>query len=102
MVHQPARQGLTSIQPEPLSPFNTFAFQTGLTQACLESTHSTEFVAKSVLNYIKKWVPYQRTAVLAGNSVHVDRTFLAAEMPEIVEWLHYRCVPCIPIQFDRN
>jgi hypothetical protein len=37
--------------------------------------------------------------VLAGNSVHVDRTFLAEEMPEIVDWLHYRIVgkpPSLP------
>ncbi|KAJ2928289.1 hypothetical protein H1R20_g8797, partial [Candolleomyces eurysporus] len=66
--------------------------KSGLTKACLQSPYSTEFVTKSVLDYIKKWVPDQRTAVLAGNSVHVDRTFLAAEMPEIVDWLHYRIV----------
>ena len=56
------------------------------------SPNTTEFVAKSVLDYIKKWIPEPRTAVLAGNSVHVDKTFLAAEMPDIVEHLHYRIV----------
>lgn len=30
--------------------------------------------------------------VLAGNSVHVDKQFLAAYMPELVEHLHYRFV----------
>ncbi|KAF6760234.1 oligoribonuclease [Ephemerocybe angulata] len=67
--------------------------KTGLTKACLESPHTTEYVAKRVLAYIKKWVPEPRIAVLAGNSVHVDKTFLAIEMPEIVEHLHYRSVP---------
>ncbi|KAH6913950.1 oligoribonuclease, partial [Coprinopsis sp. MPI-PUGE-AT-0042] len=66
--------------------------QSGLIQACLDSTHTTEDVKNQVLAYIKKWIPNQRDGVLAGNSVHVDRTFLAEEMPEIVDWLHYRIV----------
>ena len=44
------------------------------------------------MEYIKKWIPEPRTAVLAGSSVHVDKTFLAVEMPEIVDHLHYRIV----------
>ncbi|KAF8270493.1 ribonuclease H-like domain-containing protein [Lactarius quietus] len=39
----------------------------GLTAACLESKHTTESVQDEVLNYIKKWVPQQRAAILAGN-----------------------------------
>jgi len=42
------------------------------------------------MKYIKKWIPQQRAAMLAGNSVHADKVFLAREMPEIVDWLHYR------------
>lgn len=64
----------------------------GLTAACLESKHTTESVQDEVLNYIKKWVPQQRAALLAGNSVHADRIFLAKDMPKIVDWLHYRIV----------
>lgn len=64
----------------------------GLTQACLASPHSTEYVAKEVLAYIKKWIPDRRVGVLAGNSVHADRAFLVEEMPEVVDWLHYRIV----------
>ncbi|KAH9174930.1 ribonuclease H-like domain-containing protein [Lactarius sanguifluus] len=64
----------------------------GLTAACLESKHTTESVQDEVLNYIKKWVPQQRVAVLAGNSVHADRVFLAKDMPKILDWLHYRIV----------
>ena len=47
---------------------------------------------QKVLEYIKKWIPAQRIGVLAGNSVHVDRAFLAEEMPDVVDWLHYRWV----------
>lgn len=64
--------------------------QSGLTQACLTSPFSHDYVAKAVLNYIKKWIPNQRVGVLAGNSVHADRSFLVEEMPEVVNWLHYR------------
>ncbi|KAH9036140.1 oligoribonuclease [Lactarius pseudohatsudake] len=64
----------------------------GLTAACLESKHTTESVQDEVLNYIKKWVPQQRVAILAGNSVHADRVFLGKDMPKILDWLHYRIV----------
>lgn len=56
-----------------------------------------ESVSKSVLEYIKKWVPTERIGVLAGNSVHADRMFLAAQMPEIIDHLHYRCVFLVQI-----
>ncbi|KAJ3762467.1 ribonuclease H-like domain-containing protein [Lentinula raphanica] len=65
--------------------------RSGLTQSCLSSPLTRDQVAKAVLDYVKKWVPYARTAVLAGNSVHADRSFLVKEMPELVDWLHYRC-----------
>lgn len=69
---------------------NIYLPQSGLTQACINSPHTKDFVAQEVLNYIKKWVPKEKTAVLAGNSVHMDRAFLMEEMPEVVNWLHYR------------
>ncbi|KAI0732557.1 ribonuclease H-like domain-containing protein [Fomitopsis betulina] len=64
----------------------------GLTQECLESSHTTEEVEQKVLEYIKKWIPRQRAGVLAGNSVHADRAFLVQEMPKIIDHLHYRIV----------
>ncbi|RDB25361.1 putative oligoribonuclease [Hypsizygus marmoreus] len=66
--------------------------QSGLINACLTSPHSHKYVSKTVLAYIKKWIPYQRVGVLAGNSVHADRSFLVESMPEVVDWLHYRIV----------
>jgi oligoribonuclease len=47
-------------------------------------------VSKTVLDYIKKWVPESNVGVLAGSSVHADRMFLAAAMPDVVNYLHYR------------
>ncbi|PFH52109.1 hypothetical protein AMATHDRAFT_140673 [Amanita thiersii Skay4041] len=66
--------------------------QSGLTQACLSSPHSLDYVSSEVLAYIKKWIPDRSTGVLAGNTVYMDRLFLAKEMPEVVDWLHYRIV----------
>ncbi|KIM63991.1 hypothetical protein SCLCIDRAFT_1213810 [Scleroderma citrinum Foug A] len=66
--------------------------QSGLTRACLSSPYSKDDVSKAILQYIKKWIPEPRTAVLAGNSVHVDRSFLIEEMPEVIDWLHYRII----------
>ncbi|THU78921.1 ribonuclease H-like protein [Dendrothele bispora CBS 962.96] len=64
--------------------------ESGLTKACLESPYTRDYVSQAVFAYIKKWVPEQRTACLAGNSVHADRSFLVKEMPEVIDWLHYR------------
>jgi len=66
--------------------------KSGLTRACLESPHSKDDVSAAVLEYIKRWIPEKRTGVLAGSSVHADRSFLVEEMPEVVDWLHYRIV----------
>jgi oligoribonuclease len=46
----------------------------------------------AALAYVRQHVPEPRKAPLAGNSVHMDRLFLAQEMPTLTEWLHYRNV----------
>jgi oligoribonuclease len=46
----------------------------------------------AVLTYIAEQVPTPRKAPLAGNSVYVDRGFLARDMPRIDTHLHYRLV----------
>jgi len=44
------------------------------------------------LAYIREHVPEARKAPLAGSSIHTDRTFLARDMPELEQWVHYRNV----------
>ncbi|MGP6171930.1 oligoribonuclease [Microbacterium sp. A196] len=44
------------------------------------------------LAYIKRFVPQERKAPLAGNTIGTDRMFLAKYMPQIDQWLHYRNV----------
>ena len=46
----------------------------------------------AVLEYVRAFVPEQRKAPLAGNSVGTDRGFLARDMPELESHLHYRII----------
>src|SRR5690349_9991178 len=45
-----------------------------------------------VLAYVRQHVPEAGKAALAGNSVGTDRAFLARDMPQLEQWLHYRIV----------
>ncbi|CAO2647790.1 Nn.00g087120.m01.CDS01 [Neocucurbitaria sp. VM-36] len=65
--------------------------QSGLTQACLDSTTTAEEAAQGLLQYINRFVPQSRTALLAGNSVHADKSFLVRPPYNVVtDHLHYR------------
>ena len=74
--------------------------KSGLTAAVLASTTSTKQAETAILDFVKQHVPEPRTAVLAGNSVHVDRMFLLQEMPCLLDHLHYRIVGIISISFS--
>jgi oligoribonuclease len=45
-----------------------------------------------VLEYVRQFAPESGKAALAGNSVGTDRAFLARDMPELEQWLHYRII----------
>lgn len=45
-----------------------------------------------VLDYLREYVPEPAKTPLAGNTVHMDRLFLARDLPEVEAWLHYRNV----------
>jgi len=45
-----------------------------------------------VLAYIRQHVPESRKVPLCGNSIATDRSFLARDMPELDDFLHYRMV----------
>lgn len=47
---------------------------------------------EQALAYIKEHVPTARKAPLAGNTIGTDRAFLARDMPELEQWVHYRNV----------
>ncbi|OJD12503.1 hypothetical protein AJ78_06913 [Emergomyces pasteurianus Ep9510] len=65
--------------------------QSGLSAAVSASTTTPKAAAEGLLAYIKNYVPQKRTGLLAGNSVHADKAFLAYEpYAEVLQWLHYR------------
>ncbi|KAL4943006.1 hypothetical protein BDV06DRAFT_190811 [Aspergillus oleicola] len=67
--------------------------RTGLSARVQNSTVTPESAAADLLAYIKRYVPRPRTALLAGNSVHADKAFLACgPYAAVLEWLHYRIV----------
>ena len=47
---------------------------------------------EAVLAYVREFVPEPGKAPLAGNSIGTDRAFLARDMVELVDHLHYRVV----------
>ncbi|WP_447948105.1 oligoribonuclease [Microbacterium maritypicum] len=53
---------------------------------------SLEEAESQTLAYIKRFVPLERKAPLAGNTIGTDRMFLAKYMPQVDQWLHYRNV----------
>ena len=57
-----------------------------------ETGVSLEEAQREVLDYVKKFVPQPRQALLAGNSIGTDKAFLERDMPELINYLHYRVV----------
>ena len=47
---------------------------------------------KEIMDYVKQHIPEARKAPLAGSSVYVDRGFLARDLPEFDDHLHYRVI----------
>ncbi len=47
---------------------------------------------QQTLDYIKRFVPLERKAPLAGNTIGTDRMFLAKYMQQVDQHLHYRNV----------
>ncbi|WP_130492447.1 oligoribonuclease [Motilibacter rhizosphaerae] len=58
----------------------------------LASGTTLEDAEQQVLAYVREHVPDPRKAPLAGNSVATDRGFLARDMHELDDHLHYRIV----------
>jgi oligoribonuclease len=82
--------------PEELDEMDTFVkgmhTRSGLLTAMTASTISLQEAGAQTLEFLKLHIPEPRTVPLAGNSIGTDRRFLAAQLPEIEEYLHYRSV----------
>jgi oligoribonuclease len=66
--------------------------KSGLTDAVRAATLTVAEAEQQLLAYVKRFVPERRTAPLCGNSIGTDRGFLARDMPELDDHLHYRMI----------
>ena len=66
--------------------------RSGLLDLIRASTTTLEQAGAETLAFIREHCPVERTVPLCGNSIGTDRRFLAAYLPEIEEYLHYRSV----------
>jgi len=80
---------------EALEGMNDFVRQMHTSSGLLDELPSgttMEDAQQQVLNYIRRFVPTPKKALLAGNSVGTDKMFLEANMPLVIDHLHYRLV----------
>lgn len=85
------------IKPESVALENMDDFVTNMHKTSglldeLEQGISMEDAERQVLDYIQEFVPEPRKAQLAGNSIGTDKTFLSRDMPELIDYLHYRVI----------
>ncbi len=83
----------TDEQLEAMDPFVvSMHTKSGLLDQIKASAITLEDAGAETLAFIKEHVPEERTVPLCGNSIGTDRRFLAAYLPEIEEYLHYRSI----------
>jgi oligoribonuclease len=66
--------------------------KSGLTEEVRASEVTLREAEEQALAYIREHVPDAGAAPLAGNSIATDRSFLARDMPELDNHLHYRMI----------
>lgn len=64
----------------------------GLTAAVAASTTSLEDAGRQVLDFLRQHIAEPGTVPLCGNSIGTDRRFLAAYLPELHQFFHYRSI----------
>lgn len=64
----------------------------GLLAAVEASTLSLADAGAATLDFLRQHLPEAGTVPLAGNSIGTDRRFLATQLPEIENYLHYRSI----------
>ena len=85
VVHQP-ESALAIMEPVVVEMHT----KSGLLDAIRASTTTLDEAGARTLAFIKEHAPEPATVPLCGNSIGTDRRFLAAYLPEIEHWLHYR------------
>lgn len=64
----------------------------GLLDQIRASEITLEHAGAATLEFLRAHIPEPRTVPLCGNSIGMDRRFLAAHLPEIEDHLHYRSI----------
>ncbi|CDJ47936.1 oligoribonuclease, putative [Eimeria brunetti] len=64
--------------------------KSGLTEACMRATTTAAAAEQQIISFLKENGVGTGEAILAGNSIHMDKEFLRNEMPGVLEFLHYR------------
>ena len=87
VIHQP---------PDAMATMDDFVLNMHTTSGLLPqieaSTINLEQAGEATLAFLKEHISEPGTVPLCGNSIGTDRRFLAAYLPEIEEFLHYRSV----------
>ncbi len=87
VVHQPD-EALAAMDPFVVDMHT----RSGLLEAIKASTVTLEEAGAATMAFIREHVLTERTVPLCGNSIGTDRRFLAAYLPDIENYLHYRSV----------
>ena len=66
--------------------------RSGLLDAIAASTITLEDAGAATLKFLQEHIPQASSVPLCGNSIGTDRRFLAAQLPEVEGYLHYRSV----------
>ena len=87
IVHQP---------PDALAEMDDFVRKmhekSGLLPEIEKSKLALDAAGEQALDYIRERVPEPGTSPLCGNSIGVDRRFLARYLPDLDNYLHYRSI----------
>jgi oligoribonuclease len=66
--------------------------RSGLLAAIQSSTMTLREAGLQTLDFLKQHIPQPRSVPLCGNSIATDRRFLAALLPDVEDYLHYRSI----------
>lgn len=87
VIHQPAEA--LALMDDVVIGMHT---RSGLLPEIEASTVTLEDATAATLEFLQQHIPKAGTVPLCGNSIGTDRRFLAAYMPSIENFLHYRSV----------
>lgn len=66
--------------------------RSGLLDEIVASTLTLEDAGRATLDFVRAHATEARSAPLCGNSIGTDRRFLAAHLPDLENYLHYRSI----------